>query len=201
MKLDPQKQFLRYSENCFNFLSWDEITRQRRVLLVSITRRKAPFVATYVRHLSIWAEMYRQWGVDQVYLVTDDQRYNLLALDTLTKNLPTIGDVNHEFVSQLGQHCNLQHHSPHDLSQYWNYQVLINNGDIEKIYYQPMDDLLKNLVRDTKDIGLAKQIQPMERFHLTPFFLKNSQWHTQKVLYYRLHPNIELKNYLLTAAR
>ncbi len=171
------------------------------MLLASITRRKAPFVAAYVQHLNVWAQVYRQWGVDQVYLVTDDQRYNVLAVDTLSRQLSVIGDVNHELVSQLGQHCNLQHHSPHTLSQYWNYQVLINNGNIEKIYYQPMDDLLKNLVRDTRDIGLAKQIQPLERFHLTPFFLKNSQWHTQKVLYYRLHPNIELKNHLLESAR
>ncbi len=169
--------------------------------MVSITRRKAHFVATYVRHLNLWADVYRQWGVDQVYLVTDDQRYNVLAIDTFAKQLPVIGDIDHEFVSELAQHCNLQHHLPRDLSQYWNYQALINNGELERVFYQPMDNLVKNLIHDTKDILLAKQIKPMERFHLTPFFLKNSQWHTQKVLYYRLHPNTELKNYLLATAR
>jgi peroxiredoxin len=201
LKLDPQKQFLRYSENCFNFLTWSELTHNRRVLLVSITRRKSPFVANYVQHLNIWAQVYRQWGVDQVYLVSDDQRYNVLAVDTLSKQLPVIGDVSHEFVAELSAHCGLQHHAPEQLTRYWNYQVLINNGDIERVYHQPMDDLVKNLIHDTKDISLAKQIRPMEQFHLTPFFLKNSQWHTQKVLYYRLHPNTDLKNYLLTTAR
>jgi peroxiredoxin len=201
LKLDPKKQFLRYSENCFNFLTWQEITRNRRVLMVSVTRRKSPFVATYVRHLAVWAKMYQQWGVDQVYLITDDQRYNVIAVDTLSQGLPVLGDVGHEFVAELGQHCNLQHHLPRDLSQYWNYQALINNGELERVFYQPMDNLVKNLIHDTKDISLARQIQNMERFHLTPFFLKNSQWHTQKVLYYRLHPNAELKNYLLSTNR
>jgi peroxiredoxin len=201
LKLDPQKQFLRHSENCFNFLTWQEITDQRRVLLVSVTRRKSPFVATYVRHLAVWAKMYQQWGVDQVYLITDDQRYNVIAVNTLSHDLPVLGDVGHEFVAELGANCGLERHSPRDLSQYWNYQALINNGDLERVFYQPMDNLVKNLIHDTKDISLAKQIHPLERFHLTPFFLKNSQWHTQKVLYYRLHPNAELKNYLLTTAR
>lgn len=169
--------------------------------MVSVTRRKAPFVATYVRHLAVWAKMYQQWGVDQVYLITDDQRYNVIAVDTLSHGLPVLGDVGHEFVAELGAHCGLAHHSPRDLSQYWNYQVLINSGNIEQVYYQPMDDLVKNIIRDTKDVDLARQIRPMERFHLTPFFLKNSQWHTQRALYYRLHPNSELKNYLLTTAR
>jgi hypothetical protein len=169
--------------------------------LASVTRRKAPFVATYVQHLNAWARVYQQWGVDAVYLITQGERFDVLAVDTLSKGLPVLGDVNGEFTQALSKHCGLDQHSPEELSRYWNYQVLLNHGELEKVYYQPMDNLLKNLIRDTKNISLAKQIQPFEKYHLTPFFLKNSPWHTQQVLYYKLHPNTDLKNYLLTAPR
>lgn len=200
MKIDSQKQFLRHTENCFNFLTWSDLTAQRRILLVNITRRKSPFVATYIQHLNVWARVYQQWGVDAVYLITNDQRYDVLAVDTMAKQLPVLGDVGGEFAQALGEHCGLQH-SPETLSRFWNYQALIKHGELEQVYYQPMDNLVKNLVYDTKDLDLAKQIQPLERFHLTPFFLKNSSYHTQRVLYYRLHPNADLKNYLCSTAR
>lgn len=154
----------------------------------------------YVQHLNVWASMYKQWGVDQVYLITNDSKYNVLAVNTLGRGMSVLGDVNCEFVSALGQHCGIDH-PPEQLTRYWNYQVLINRGELEQVYYQPMDDLVKNLVKDTKNLGLARRIQPMERYHLTPFFLREHRELMQKVMYYRLHPNTDLKNYLLSTSR
>lgn len=201
MKIDPQKQFLRYSENCFNFLTWQQLTSQRRVLLCSITRPQSRFISTYVQHLNLWAEVYKTWGVDEVYFVTHDDRYNFLWIDNLSRSIPVLGDVECSFVKELGRCCNLDHHDPAQLARYWNYQVLIKSGEIEKIYSQPMDNLAVNVLRDTKSLALAREIKNVEHLHLTPYFLRKDGVSMQKILYYRLHPNTDLKNYLLTTVR
>lgn len=145
--------------------------------------------------------MYRAWGVDQVYFVTIDEKFNLLWVNNLARNIPVLGDVDYSFVAELGKHCDLSHHGAETLARYWNYQALIKDGQLEQVYAQPMDNLSLNVLRDTKNTVMARHIKDIEHLHLTPFFLRNHHELMQNILYYRVHPNTELKNYLLTTAR
>lgn len=200
MKIDPKKQFLRYSENCFYFSTWQELTQDRRILICSITRPQSIFISTYAQHLNVWAEVYKNWGIDQVYFITQDEQYNFLWVNNLSRSITVLADVECEFVKELGVYCNLSHHSPATLARYWNYQVLINREQLEKVYSQPMDNLCVNVLKHSKDLDLVRHIRTTEHLHLTPFFLRNHASLTQRVLYYNLHPNTELKNYLLSTA-
>jgi hypothetical protein len=145
--------------------------------------------------------MYQSWGIDQVYLITTDEKINFLWVNNLSRSLAVLGDVGNEFVAELGQLCQLEHHTPKNLTHYWNYQALINCGQLEKIYSHAMDNLCITVLKDTKDINLVNHVTKTEHLHLTPYFLRNSSYLTEKILYYKLHPNTELKNYLLTTAR
>lgn len=154
-----------------------------------------------MRYLDIWARVYAAWGVDDVYFVTTDKKFDVMWVNTMTRSVPVLGDVDCEFVRELGKECGIGNHPPQDLANYWNYQVLINRGEIEKVYFQPIDQLLFHLLKDTKDVNLVKDLKSSEHLHLTPYFLRNSYDLTRRVLYYRLHPNMELKNYLLTTMK
>jgi hypothetical protein len=201
LKIDPSKQFSHYSENCFNFLTWQELTQDKRILLCSITRPQSRFISTYVQYLNIWSEVYKCWGIDKVYLITHDEKFNLLWVNNLARSIPVLGDVACEFVAELSQHCGLQHHSDQTLAKFWNYQALVNRGQLEKIYFQPMDNLALNVLKDTKNAIMARHVKSIEHLHHSAFFLRNHSELMEKILYYRLHPNTDLKNYLLTTAR
>ena len=141
--------------------------------------------------------MYGNLGVDQVYLLIDDKKINSLWLANFAYNLPILGDTGLEFTQQLAQQYQLNHHTPEFLSQYWNYQALIQHGEIEQFYQQPVDNIIKQFVRDTKDLHTARRAQAQEKSLYTPLVFRVEPDVTQKIFYYRLHPNVELKQYLI----
>jgi len=141
--------------------------------------------------------MYRNLGVDQVYLLINDSKINSLWLANFAGRLPILGDCGLEFTHELAQQYQLSHHDSEFLSQYWNYQALIQDGKIEQFYQQPVDNIIKQFVRDTKDLHTARRVQAQEKSLYTPLVFRVESDVTQKIFYYRLHPNVELKQYLI----
>ena len=155
------------------------------------------FVPVYARQLCLWSYVYRSLGIDQVYLVTEDNKITALWTANFSHHLEVLCDVDNEFVSWLGAHAQLDHDKQF-LARYWNYQVLVENGYVEKLYQQPTENLLKNFVHDTGDISTAKLVKPHQQMLFTPLALRKDLDVSAKFFYYKLHPNIELKNYLLS---
>jgi peroxiredoxin len=196
LKLNSEKPFLIAKENGFDHCTWQQLTSNRRILICSVTRPQNIFLPVYARQLCIWSYVYKSLGVDQTYLVTEDNKITALWTANFSQDLDVLCDLNNEFVEWLAKQA-LHDHGTQFLGRYWNYQVLINNGHVEKLYQQPTDNLLKHFVRDTGDIPTAKAIKAHEQMLFTPLALRKDLNVSAKLFYYRLHPNIELKNYLL----
>lgn len=161
-----------------------------------MTRPQNIFLPVYARQLCIWSYVYKSLGVDQTYLITEDNKITALWTANFSQDLDVLCDLDNQFVEWLAQQA-LHDHDTKFLARYWNYQVLINNGCVEKLYQQPTDNLLKHFVRDTGDIHTAKAIKAHEQMLFTPLALRKDLDVSAKLFYYRLHPNSELKNYLL----
>jgi hypothetical protein len=157
----------------------------------------------YVRDIVLYSEMYKLLGVDEVYFLTKSG----LPFATITNRglvtskefgLPCLGDRDAEFMVYLNNLVNNNAHSPLHLSYYWNFQVLINNGEVEQITQQPLDNCLVTMLKDTKNVEALKKIGlKNEKLIWTPTFLSRTLTLARDIYYYRLHPNFELKKHLL----
>lgn len=193
----PEKQFELYDKNCFSTTSWQEIFSGRRVLICSIVRPPLCFIQNYIIDLQIYREMYKLLGVDEVYLLSRS-RLGLVSLLNRT-TIPCMADVNSEFALHLNSLVNTKEYSKNHLSSFWAYQVLINDGEVEQITQQPLENYLATMLKDTKNIAALKAIGlKNEKLIWTPTFLTRTIKLARDIFYYRLHPNIELKKHLFS---
>ena len=192
----PEKQFELYDKNCFSTTSWHDLFAGRRVLVCSLTRSPQVFLQDYVRNLSVYAEMYYSIGIDQVYLITTS---GLACMGQSSKisTLPVLGDIDQEFTKYLNAQINNNNHNALFLTRFWNYQVLINDGEIEQITQQPLDNYLVTMLKETKNVRLVRDLGlKNDTLIWTPTFLSRTINAARDVYYFRLHPNIALKKHL-----
>jgi hypothetical protein len=84
------------------------------------------------------------------------------------------------------------------IGPYWTYQVLINDGEVEQITQQPLENYLATMLKDTKNVLALKSIGlKNEKLIWTPTFLSRTIKLARDIYYYKVHPNIELKKHLL----
>ena len=166
------------------------------MLFRSITRFPQVFLKTYIKDLSIYAEMYKALGVDEVYLVTGPKKLALTALTNIT-SLPCLGDIDGRFAEYLNSQVNDIEYDSKFLSRFWNYQALITDGQVEHITQQPLDNYFKKLLADTKQFDVVKKLGlEHEKLIWTTTFLSRTTTLARQVYYYKLHPNLDLKRHL-----
>ena len=155
------------------------------------------FTQNYLIDLQIYREMYKELGVDEVYLISCS-RLGLVGLLNRTST-PCIADIDAEFTLHLNSLVNKKEYSKQHLSAFWAYQVLINDGEVEQITQQPLENYLATMLKDTKNISALKEIGlKNESLIWTPTFLTRTIKLARDIFYYRLHPNIELKKHLFS---
>ena len=142
--------------------------------------------------------MYKSFGVDQVYLIVSDG-FAFCSACPRYHTLPIIGDVNREFTTYLNKQVNDNSRDASFLMRFWNYQVLITDGTIEHMTQQPLDNYLVTMLKETKNIGLVKDLGLKNDLMIwTPTFLSRTINAARDVYYYKLHPNLELKQHLFS---
>jgi peroxiredoxin len=193
----PEKQFELYDKNCFSTISWEEVFAGRRVLICSLNRLGFCFIQNYTRDIVLYSEMYKLLGIDQVYFLTKSG----LPYATLTnrdQGLPCLGDYNSEFLVYLDKLVNKTEHPVTHLSSFWTFQALINDGEVEQITQQPLENYLVTMLKDTKNVKALQKIGlKNEKMIWTPTFLARTLTLARDVYFYRVHPNIALKEHLL----
>jgi hypothetical protein len=193
----PEKQFELYDKNCFSTISWHDLFAGRRVLICSLNRLGYCFLQNYTRDIVAYSELYKLLGVDEVYFLVKSG----LSFATLTnrdQGLPCLGDSNAEFLLHLDSLVNNKVHPPLHLTTFWNFQALINDGKVEQITQQPLENYLVTMLKDTKNVKALQKIGlKNEKMIWTPTFLSRTLTLARDVYFYRLHPNIALKEHLL----
>lgn len=197
-------RFTTYKNSRLQTITGQDLFHNKRVLICSLIRPYEALTEQYVQRLTTDIEWYKHHGIDEVYLINScDGKLVLTMLESVWPHIPSLYDHDCEFVSVLKQHTGVAE-SVDFLSRYWNYQVLINNGQIEQFYGQPTRDYVKNLCRDghgklVMQLGwLAKEDESLTIWKPTARRFEND-WNTfGTVHYYKLCPNLALKNYLET---
>lgn len=196
----PEKQFELYDKNCFSTIAWQDLFAGRRILICSITRQPQVFLQDYIKDLSQLEETYKAQGVDQIYLVASSD-IGFTNICNRVSTLSRLGDKNKEFVTHLNSLVNTNSRDGIFLSRFWNYQVLINDGEIEQITQQPLDNYLADFLKTTKKYNVVKDLKlKNDDMIWTPTFLGRTIDLARDMYYYNLYPNTPLKNHLSKSA-
>jgi peroxiredoxin len=192
----PEKQFKLYDKNCFSTITWQDLFAGRRILICSITRNPQVFLQDYIKELTALEEVYKTAGVDQIYLIANEG----IGFISLCHRLTTLGrlsDINREFTAYLNTLVNTNNRDAAFLAKFWNYQVLITDGAVEQISQQPLDNYLATMLKETKNVGLVKDLGiKNDSVIWTPTFLSRTINAARDIYYYKLCPNTALKQHL-----
>ena len=119
---------------------------------------------------------------------------------SLCHRLTTLGrlsDINREFTAYLNTLVNTNDRDAAFLARFWNYQVLITDGAVEQISQQPLDNYLATMLKETKNVGLIKDLGiKNDSVIWTPTFLSRTINAARDIYYYKLCPNTALKQHL-----
>jgi peroxiredoxin len=144
--LNPNLRFSIYKNNKIQQITYQDLFTNRRVLICSAVRPWQLITNQYIEYLIEEAVQYKTQNIDEVYIVnSSDGLFVLAQFDKIYPQIPALYDSNCDFVSYLKETQNKQQDLD-KLSKYWSYQVLINNGQIEKFYEQPTEKYVKNII-------------------------------------------------------
>jgi peroxiredoxin len=209
--LDLNQQFLTYKKETLTTITYQDLFANRRVLICSVVRPMTNLAKHYINYLTDSIPHYRALGIDDVYIVNSaDGKFVLARFEYNHPGITALYDEGHYLVNYLRQQQNKQQ-TLDVLSKYWSYQVLVNNGQVERFYEQPTEKYIKNIVESGYRLNLDNHrlyaTQPEEVMLHRPHLMAQEQYFemvnieqkdliTGAVLYYKLWPNQPLDEYL-----
>ena len=137
-----------YKSNNVQQITFQDLALKKRVLICSAVRITQYISDLYIKKLIKQIPVYKQQGIDEVYVINSSHGLHGLArLDKIFPGLETLADVDNKFVKWLSDEVKKTSPDLDTLSKYWTYQVLLNNGTVEKFYEQPTEGYMKHLIK------------------------------------------------------
>jgi len=194
----PEKQFELYDKNCFSTINAQDLFKDRRILICSVNRPSLCFTQLYMKDIEMYSELYKMLGVDEIYFMAP-HKMMFTGLSNRVQLVPVLGDYDATFIQWLDSKTNKSDRGLNFLKSYWSYQVLLNDGEVEHLTQQPLDNYLTSMLRDTKNFRALRSIGlKSDALIWTPSFLERNIKLARDIFYYNLHPNIGLKQHLFS---
>lgn len=194
-----------YENNKIKEIKLGDICRNKRVLVCSLTRVWSTVQLDYLNYLSYLESKYKSSGLDAVIILDSfigTAQFGIFG--TQLKTIIGLVDKDQTIVNYLRQ----RYHEDMPLlklAKFWDYQLLLNDGRIEKFYEQPVKNQFyfltnSNLVDDTFRLKLLKIMKFGEELIFNRRDLSYGDEQTYefggKLFYYQLWPNVKLETYL-----
>lgn len=195
-------------------ITFRDLALNKRVLVCSVARMVTHVSDLYIQQLDKQIPIYKQNGIDEVYLI--DSSYGLWSLVRFEKLYPKLimlADINNQFVEWVSNKVNKTTQTIDDLSKYWSYQVLLNNGEVEQFYEQPTENYIRHLIKAghkpnlkyqkffiTEGDQLALHRPQLSREEQNTFGhlpIDGARCTPLEFMYFNLCPNTKLNQYLL----
>ena len=184
-------------------INFESYLKNKRVLLCSICRLAQNLTEKYIKFLSSRQTIFKERGIDEICLINScDGKFGLYRIYRIASNLVSFHDVDLEVISWLSSQLNKKQNI-NDLAKFWSYQVLLNDGLIEKFFEQPTENQRNDLLKQFKNLHSAdvkNLLNQSDEMIFNRLELRNKKEQTYeyggKIFYYNLWPNIALENYL-----
>ena len=193
-----------YSDKQVKKIQLQNLISERRVLICSVTKHISSLHHNYFAYLNQIRKYYQNEIDDVILLNSNNGIYSQIRLERFDINLLYVSDSDTEFVSWLKTKQN-KTQSVSYLAKFWDYQVLLNNGEIECFYEQPTENRIDKLINSKLvDAEFLKKFEQLAQFDERLIFdrcsLRYGDEQTDqfggKLFYYNLWPNVKLEDYL-----
>jgi peroxiredoxin len=201
-------KFSTFQDGIVNQVSAQDLFRNKRVLICSLTRPHDRIAGQYAEYLESRLDFYKANGIDEVYFVNSSQGKFLLAIyGTRLKynQILLLSDSDQKsFASYLRTIRNKEDQDLAFLSTYWNYQAVFNNGELEFFSESSTTDPVKEAIKfDPGFFKLQGQRYLTEKPELIVWrpsllFTKPGEDRLFKLVYYRnLWEDTRLEKFLV----
>ena len=199
-------RFTFYKDSALQEITHQDLFSNRRILICSVARPWMHTPEDYSRYIISLKDQYRELGIDEIYLMPSAAS-GLFVIAKFEKNHPQIislYDNDNAFVSLLREQQNKTNFTVNELSKYWSFQALVNNGEIEQFYEQPLEHYVRHIIKaghrislDTHKFFITEGDRfALDRATLMPFEQERKTPYGH-IYYFNLWPNTKLEQYLI----
>lgn len=145
-----QLTFKTFYHNQMTTFDYDNLFANRRVLVFSITQFRT---VSSQQHIENYIQYYHDiiaHNIDDVCAIDSNDGLSIPMIDKKTKLIKGLSDQHMIFVESLANHYDYKK-SVQDLSRMWQYVVVINNGEPEKLWHNPFkEDAPWSILKDER---------------------------------------------------
>lgn len=131
-----QLSFKTFYRNQLATFGYDDLFADRRVVVFSLTQFRTVSSGYQTQNYIDNYKFFLQHGVDGVYAIDSFDRLICPYIDKKSTDLKGLYDSDTKFVSALAEHYDYQKPN-NELSRFWQYVTIINNGEPEKLWHNP----------------------------------------------------------------
>jgi peroxiredoxin len=155
-----QIEFKTFYRNQIHTFDYDNLFANRRILIASLNNLYTTCTGLYIKSFENCYDELISLGLDDVCLVDSSDWLVGPMMDKKKTEIKGLPDRNLQFVSAVADHASNSNNIV-DLARHWQYMMIINNGQPEKLWTSPYKNgltltLLKN--RSLRYRGLGPDV-------------------------------------------
>jgi len=152
--------FTTFYRNQKEIFGYDDLFSSRRVLVFSVTQFRTLCSITQINGFMDNYQNFINCGIDGIYVVDSNDWLISPYIDKKAPDLIGLPDRDYLFVQALAEHYEYKK-TALSLARFWQYVVIINNGEPEKIWHNPFkEDAPLGLLKEPKH--RYRKISPVE---------------------------------------
>jgi len=134
-----QLSFKTFYHNQMETFGYDDLFANRRVVVFSLTNFRTVCSGTHLRGFVDSYTQFKELGINDIYVVDSTDWLIGPYIDKRAPDLKGLPDRDMAFVRAVADYYNYQKET-FDLARYWQYIVIINNGEPEKLWHNPFKE-------------------------------------------------------------
>jgi peroxiredoxin len=133
-----QISFKTFHHNQTKTFGYDDLFANRRAIIFSITNFRTTCSTEQLCGYADNFKQFKELGVDEMYVVDSTDWLIGPYIDRRFPDLKGLPDRDMEFVRLLADHYEYTRETL-ELAKYWQYVIIINNGEPEKLWHNPFN--------------------------------------------------------------
>jgi peroxiredoxin len=118
---------------------YDDLFADQRVIVFSLTNFRTICSGQQLRSFLSNYDQFKEMGIDNIYIVDSTDWLIGPMIDKRAPELIGLPDRDMEFVRSLAEHYDYPKET-FDLARYWQYVVIINDGEPERLWHNPFKE-------------------------------------------------------------
>ncbi len=131
--------FKTFYHNQIQTFDYDDLFANQRVIVFSLTQRGTTCSIEQLKSYINTHDKLIEHNINNIYAIDSTDWLIGPQIDKRTDKIKGLPDRDMKFVESLAQHYDYQK-SITDLARFWQYVVILNNGEPEKLWHNPFKE-------------------------------------------------------------